>query len=34
MDWTIEPWTSIPELGITNGSTATFWIRQGEEDEP
>jgi ABC-type transport system substrate-binding protein len=28
MDWEIEPWTSIPELGITNGSTATFSIRQ------
>jgi ABC-type transport system substrate-binding protein len=28
MEHTIESWTSIPELGITNGSTATFWIRQ------
>jgi len=27
-DWEIDIWTSIPELGITEGSTATFWLRQ------
>ena len=27
-DWFVDVWTSIPELGITEGSTATFWLRQ------
>jgi ABC-type transport system substrate-binding protein len=27
-DWEVDIWTSIPELGITEGSTATFWLRQ------
>ena len=27
-NWTVDHWTSIPELGITDGSTATFFIRQ------
>ena len=27
-NWTVEHWTSIPELGITDGSTATFYLRQ------
>ncbi|MGD8565969.1 MAG: ABC transporter substrate-binding protein [Candidatus Bathyarchaeota archaeon] len=27
-DWMVDTWTSIPELGITDGSTATFWLRQ------
>jgi hypothetical protein len=28
VDWMVSNWTSIPELGITSGSTATFWLRQ------
>lgn len=28
IDWKIEHWTSIPELGIVNGSLATFYLRQ------
>jgi ABC-type transport system substrate-binding protein len=27
-DWSLEPWTSIPEIGIDEGSTATYYIRQ------
>jgi ABC-type transport system substrate-binding protein len=27
-NWTVDHWTSIPELGITDGSTATFFMRQ------
>lgn len=27
-DYIVEPWVSIPELGIEEGSMATFWIRQ------
>lgn len=27
-NWTVSNWTSIPELGIVNGSTATFYLRQ------
>ncbi len=27
-DWEISYWTSIPELGIMNGSMATFYLRQ------
>jgi ABC-type transport system substrate-binding protein len=27
-DWEIAHWTSIPELGIENGSMATFYLRQ------
>jgi hypothetical protein len=27
-NWTVAHWTSIPELGIAEGSTATFSIRQ------
>jgi ABC-type transport system substrate-binding protein len=27
-DYEIKHWTSIPELGIANGSAATFWLRQ------
>jgi ABC-type transport system substrate-binding protein len=30
-DWEIMHWTSVPELGIVNGSTATFWLRQDVE---
>ncbi|MCW3986840.1 MAG: ABC transporter substrate-binding protein, partial [Candidatus Bathyarchaeota archaeon] len=26
--WEVNIWTSIPELGITEGATATFWLRQ------
>jgi len=27
-EYSVSPWVSIPELGITNGSMATFYIRQ------
>jgi ABC-type transport system substrate-binding protein len=27
-NWTLAQWASIPELGITDGSTATFYLRQ------
>jgi hypothetical protein len=27
-DWSVANWTSIPELGIAEGATATFWMRQ------
>jgi hypothetical protein len=27
-NWTVDHWTSIPELGIVDGSTATFFVRQ------
>jgi ABC-type transport system substrate-binding protein len=27
-NWTVGDWASIPELGIVNGSTATFYLRQ------
>jgi hypothetical protein len=30
-NWTVDHWTSIPELGITDGSTATFFLRQDVE---
>jgi hypothetical protein len=27
-DWYMANWTSIPELGIEEGATASFWLRQ------